>query len=146
MPGTGKRADFNSQTHGKSANGFRDIGNGKPGISGQNCYIGFFDDPQNPGDFARFNFSGTVTTSVGCETGYTFGGTTNGTGLDTFEAQSPECGNYKSPAHLPHRIQEIQRCVPYRRKCGLLRQPQHSQSVLVRGLCRRVDKQQLCFH
>ena len=67
-------------------------------ISGQNCYIGFFDDPQNPGDFARFNFSGTVTTSVGCETGYTFGGTTNGTGLDTFEAQLPSAGI----TSLPH--------------------------------------------
>ena len=62
-------------------------------------------------------------------------------GFGYIRSAVPECGNYKSPAHLPHRIQEIQRCVPYRRKCGLLRQPQHSRSVLVRGLCRRVDKQ-----
>jgi hypothetical protein len=43
-------------------------------ISGQDAYIGFADSATNPGDFARFHFTGTSNGTVNCETGFSVGG------------------------------------------------------------------------
>jgi hypothetical protein len=43
-------------------------------ISGQDAYIGLVDNPTNPGDFARFHFTGTSNGTVNCETGFALGG------------------------------------------------------------------------